>query len=107
LSLADRLRADLVPAQAMTRRRLAAFLLGLLVVVLVTPGLAAAEGEPGAVTRTKLTNGMTVLVRENPTAPVVAISLMLRMGTRWETRANAGISNFLQLMVVRGSTSLD
>jgi zinc protease len=92
----------------MTRRRLAALVLGLAVVGLVGPGLAiAAEGKPGAITRTKLTNGMTVLVRENPTAPVVAISLMLRMGTRWETRENAGISNFLQLMVVRGTTSLD
>jgi predicted Zn-dependent peptidase len=29
------------------------------------------------------------------------------MGTRWETRQNAGISNFLQLMVIRGTTSLD
>ena len=92
----------------MTRRELAALVLGLVVVGLVGAGIAiAAEGEPGAVTRTKLTNGMTVLVRENPTAPVVAISLMLRMGTRWETRENAGISNFLQLMVVRGTTSLD
>jgi predicted Zn-dependent peptidase len=92
----------------MTRRRLAALVLGLAVVGLVGPGpVTAAEGERGAITRTKLTNGMTVLVRENPTAPVVAISLMLRMGTRWETRENAGISNFLQLMVVRGTTSLD
>ena len=33
---------------------------------------------------------MTVLVRENPTAPVVAMSLMVRMGTRWETRADGG-----------------
>ena len=32
---------------------------------------------------------------------------MVRMGTRWETRQTAGISNFLQLMVVRGTTSLD
>jgi len=90
----------------MTRRRLAALLLGLSLAGLVVPRLVAAEGEP-SVTRTRLSNGMTVLVRENPTAPVVAISLMIRMGTRWETRANAGISNFLQLMVVRGTTSLD
>src|SRR5207249_5634437 len=67
----------------------------------------AAESAAGAVTRTKLANGMTVLVRENPTAPVAAISLMLRMGTRWETPQNAGISNFLQLMVVRGTTLRD
>jgi predicted Zn-dependent peptidase len=68
---------------------------------------APAAAEPGAVTRTRLANGMTVLVRENPVAPVVGMSLMVKMGTRWETRATAGISNFLQLMVVRGTTTLD
>jgi len=92
----------------MSRRRVAAsLLLGLALVALAPPQLAAADGATGALTRTKLGNGMTVLVRENPTAPVVAISLMVRMGTRWETRQNAGISNFLQLMVVRGTTSRD
>ena len=49
-------------------------------------------------------NGFTVLVRENPVAPVVALSLMVRMGTRWETAQNAGISNFLQAVMVTGST---
>ncbi len=44
-----------------------------------------------------------MLVRENPTAPVVAISLMVQMGTRWETPANAGISNLVQIMAVRGT----
>ncbi len=68
---------------------------------------AAAESTAGAVTRTHLGNGFTVLVRENPVAPVVAISLQVKMGTRWETRANAGISNLLQLMVVRGTARLN
>jgi zinc protease len=91
----------------MSRRGTASLLLGLVVSgLLVAPGFAA-DGTSGAVTRARLTNGMTVLVRENPTAAVVAISLMTRMGTRWETRQNAGISNFLQLMMVRGTTSLD
>ena len=91
----------------MSRRRIAATLLLAVAVsgALAIPLVAAAAD--ATVTRTKLANGMTVLVRENPTAPVVAISLMLRMGTRWETRQNAGISNFLQQMVVRGTTSLD
>ncbi len=76
----------------------AALLLGLALVV-------GASGQAGEVSRTKLPNGLVVLVRENPTAPVVAVSLMVKMGTRWETRDTAGISNFLQLMVVRGTTS--
>jgi len=62
-----------------------------------------AAAETGDVTRNRLANGMTILVRENPVAPVVAMSLMVKMGTRWETRQTAGISNFLQIMMVRGT----
>ena len=91
----------------MSPRRLAAsLLLALILAGSLAPPRPASAAE-GAVTRAKLGNGMIVLVRENATAPIVAISLMVRMGTRWETRQNAGISNFLQLMVVRGTTSLD
>jgi zinc protease len=87
----------------MTRRRR----LGLGLLIALLGGLVAAPAAAEVVTRTRLANGMTVLVRENPVAPVVAISLMVKMGTRWETRETAGISNFLQLMVVRGTTSLN
>jgi len=94
----------------MTRRSLAATLaagfaaLGLLAAASLA---GAADGATGAVARTRLANGMTVLVRENPTAPVVGMSLMVRMGTRYETRQTAGLSNFLQLIVVRGTTTRD
>lgn len=66
-----------------------------------------AEARPGAlaVARETLPNGLTVLVRENPTAAVVAMSLMVRMGTLAETPATAGMSNLLQLMLVRGTTT--
>jgi predicted Zn-dependent peptidase len=70
------------------------------------PAPAVAESSAGVVSRSRLPNGLTVLVRQNPAAPVVAVSLMVRMGTRWETRETAGTSNLLQLMVVRGTTSL-
>jgi predicted Zn-dependent peptidase len=79
---------------------------------LVVAGLLALLAAPAwaqspAVGRARLPNGVTVLVRENPTAPVVGISLMIRMGTRWETVDNAGISNLVQLMIVRGTTTRD
>ena len=35
------------------------------------------------------------------------LSLIVRVGTRWETRDDAGISNLLQFMVVRGTEKLD
>ena len=93
----------------MSRRIAAALTITLTVFSLVATSTCAgaADSATGAVTRTRLANGMTVLVRENPTAPVVGMSLMLRMGTRWETRETAGLSNFLQLMVVRGTTTRD
>ena len=74
--------------------------------LLLVPSVVAAQTTV-AVTRTQLPNGLTVLVRENPEAPVVAYSLMVRMGTRTETPENAGISNLLQQMLVRGTEKLD
>ena len=74
-----------------------------LVLALLVTGLLAA---PAAAQerRERLANGFTVLVRENPVAPVVAVSLLVKMGTRWEEPANAGISNFVHAVMVRGTT---
>ncbi|PYO03574.1 MAG: hypothetical protein DMD91_00610 [Candidatus Rokuibacteriota bacterium] len=74
------------------------------VLFLVMP--AAALAQPAGVTRTRLPNGMTVVVRENPVAPVVAYSVLVKMGTRTETPDNAGISNMLQIMLVRGTEKM-
>jgi predicted Zn-dependent peptidase len=67
----------------------------------------SAAAQTSGVSRTILPNGLTVLVRENREAPVVAYSLMVKMGTRTETPDNAGISNLLQQMLVRGTETLD
>ena len=91
----------------MTPRRPSFLCCAFLTAALVCLAALPAAAQPGAVTRTRLANGMTILVRENPVAPVVAMSLMVKMGTRWETRGTAGISNFLQIMVVRGTNKLD
>src|ERR1700682_445172 len=73
--------------------------------ILLAPAAASAQSD--GVTRTRLPNGLTVLVRENPAAPVVAYSLMVKMGTRTETPDIAGISNLLQQMLVRGTEKLN
>ena len=78
-------------------------LLGL--VLLGALAVRAIPADAADVSRARLPNGLTVLVRENSAAPVVAVSLGVRMGTRWETPETVGLSNFLQLMVVRGTTS--
>jgi zinc protease len=71
----------------------------LVITVLVAPAAATAD-----TTRERLDNGLTVLVRENPVAPVVAVSLMVKTGTWWETPTNNGISNFVHAVMVRGTT---
>jgi predicted Zn-dependent peptidase len=63
----------------------------------------AASPATGQATRERLDNGFTILVRENPVAPVVAVELMTRVGTRWETRREAGISNFAHAVMVKGT----
>jgi zinc protease len=80
-------------------RRPAAALVALLLGLALGPGAEAASPEP-----LRLDNGMTVIVRENPVAPVVAVALMVRMGTRWETPAQAGLSNFVHAVMVKGTT---
>ncbi|HEU5195591.1 MAG TPA: pitrilysin family protein [Methylomirabilota bacterium] len=81
-------------------RRLVAFVL---VVALLVPWAATAQVPADGVSVTKLENGLTVMVRENPVAPVVAIALLLRMGARWENPSNAGISNFTHAVMVKGT----
>ena len=89
----------------MTMRRHVAALIALLVAALTLSPVAVGAQTAPPLSRTQLPNGLTVIVRENRSAPVVAMSLMTRMGTRYETRETAGTSNFLQLMLVRGTTS--
>jgi predicted Zn-dependent peptidase len=81
----------------MSRRRFLA--LGLVLAALAPAVTADAAGPR----REQLDNGLTVLVRENPVAPVVAVSLMVRMGTRWESEEHAGIANFVHAVMVKGT----
>jgi len=80
-------------------RRLALAFLPLACVLAAS--LARAQDEP--VARQVLANGLTVLVRENPAVGVVAVSLQVRAGSRYETESNAGITNFLHRAMVRGT----
>ncbi|MBI4561700.1 MAG: insulinase family protein [Candidatus Rokubacteria bacterium] len=83
-------------------RHLRALLLA--TVVLGLPVLCpAAAAQAATVIRQRLASGLTVLVRENPTPPVVTVSLQVRMGARWEQAENAGISNLLHQVMVKGT----
>ena len=62
-------------------------------------GVAAAQ----APRREQLPSGLTLLVRENTATPVVAASLFVRVGSRWETEDDAGISHLLQQVLLKGT----
>ncbi len=53
----------------------------------------------------KLPNGLTLLIRENPAAPIVAASLFVRVGSRWEAEDDAGATNLLQQLLIKGTLS--
>ena len=72
----------------MTRRRPTALLVAALVCLAALPAAA----EPGAVTRTRLANGMTILVRENPVAPVVAMSSARARKSAWYSFRSAPLT---------------
>jgi zinc protease len=74
-----------------------------LVVALVLVAATARGDEAGRVLRERLPNGMTLIVRENPLAPVVAVALLVEVGSRWERPEAAGISNFLSALIVKGT----
>jgi predicted Zn-dependent peptidase len=84
----------------MRRRRLRAVALGGAALWAMT-GVASAQPPR----REQLASGLTVLVRENAATPVVATSLFVRMGSRWETEDDAGISHLLQQVMLKGTTT--
>lgn len=67
--------------------------------------LAGIKPAGADVSRYLLDNGLTLLVRENAAAPAVAASILVRVGSRWESEDNAGISNLLQQVLVKGTAS--
>ncbi|MBI4593532.1 MAG: insulinase family protein, partial [Candidatus Rokubacteria bacterium] len=76
-------------------------------VLAVVLGLAAPAAAAPVLTRRTLPNGIRVLVREDPGAGVVAVSLQVRAGSRFETPETAGITNFLHRVMVRGAGRRD
>src|SRR2546428_8704586 len=70
--------------------------------VLVALTTLAAAQQP-AIVRHVLPNGLVVLVREDPAVGVVAASLLVQSGSAFETSDTAGVTNFLQRAMLRGT----
>jgi zinc protease len=74
------------------------------VLALVAAAAAGAEAAtPPSVTRQVLPNGLTVVVREDPSVGVMAAALHVRAGSLFDTADTAGITNFLQRVMLRGT----
>lgn len=82
-------------------KRRVALVLRLVALALVP--LAAGATEAPTVTRHVLAGGLRLLIREDPSAHVVAVSLQIASGSRFETPGTSGISNFVQRVMVRGT----
>src|SRR4030095_1693756 len=57
-----------------------------------------------SISRQVLPNGLTVLVREDAAVGVVAMSLQVRAGSRFESPTTTGITNFLLRAMLRGTS---
>jgi zinc protease len=71
--------------------------------VALLSGASVASAEEVRVAHTVLPNGVRVLVRENASANIVAISLLVGAGSRVETADDSGVTNFLHRVMVRGT----
>jgi zinc protease len=69
----------------------------------------ASRGEAALpdVVRHVLPNGLIVLVREDPSVGVMGASLMVRGGTLFEAPEEAGVTNFVHRVMLRGTRKYD
>ncbi|NJM85762.1 MAG: insulinase family protein [Leptolyngbyaceae cyanobacterium RM2_2_21] len=56
--------------------------------------------------RTVLSNGLTILVAENPVADIVSARIFVRAGTGYELRSQAGLFNLLAALLTKGAAGL-
>ncbi|MEI7542415.1 MAG: pitrilysin family protein [bacterium] len=54
--------------------------------------------------KVKLDNGLTVIIKENHAAPVVAVNFWIKTGAAFENDCEKGISHFIEHMLFKGTT---
>ncbi|MEA1992046.1 MAG: pitrilysin family protein [Thermodesulfobacteriota bacterium] len=65
-------------------------------------GSLARELIPG-LNKTRLSNGLTAVVKENHRAPVVAIQVWVQAGSVYETKGERGITHLIEHMIFKGT----
>jgi len=66
----------------------------------------AAPGKPSGVSSTRLSNGLTVILREMRQAPVVSVWCWYRVGSRDERPGVTGISHWVEHMNFKGTRTI-
>lgn len=74
----------------------------LLILLSVTPALVQAANPP---TKTIFPNGLTLIHQYDQSSEVVALDLFVKAGACTEEKSQAGIANFIQDLLYKGTTS--
>lgn len=68
-------------------------------------GIGSASGQGHGPRVTTLPNGLTVVIQEDHSAPVVAIQYWVKAGSRTESDREAGITHLIEHMIFKGTPS--
>ncbi len=83
--------------------RLVSFLVGLAIALFAQPARAELDLKRADVSR--LANGLTVIVLEDPSFPVVSVQMLYKSGSRDETAGKTGLAHFLEHLAFRASAN--
>jgi predicted Zn-dependent peptidase len=76
------------------------------IAIMASSAPAASQAKPSTgVQKTVLGNGLTVLVKESAANEIVSVQLILGMGAKFESDAEAGISKLLQQSLLKGTST--
>ena len=75
-----------------------------LVFTILFPNLVPAAVTDGA-QRFRLDNGLTVILKEDHSSPIVAIQMWVKTGSANETEEEAGITHLIEHMIFKGTTT--
>ncbi len=70
---------------------------------MIAGGPTPSAGEEPLVEKYVLGNGLTVVIRPNPSSPVVAVQAWVKAGSTTEAEARAGMSHILEHMAFKGT----
>jgi len=74
------------------------------VFTILFPNFSLAAVTDGA-QRFKLDNGLTVILKEDHSSPILAIQMWVKTGSANETEEEAGITHLIEHMIFKGTTT--